>query len=102
MLLEVGRKTEHFAVVFEPWRLNSWNVVILRGVSFFLESSVVEAFSHLIDEVFVDYLFIELPLLLLGSIDEIELLCLVVVLLVGIMKDVPRQEGHLFWNVCLH
>jgi hypothetical protein len=88
MLLEVGIEAEHFTVVLEPWRLNSWNVVIFWGISFFLEGGVVETFSHLIDEVFVDYLFIELPLLLLGSIDEIELLCLVVVLLVGIMKDV--------------
>jgi hypothetical protein len=88
MLLEVGIEAKHFTVVLEPWRLNSWNVVIFWGISFFLEGGVVEAFSHLIDEVFVDCLFIELPLLLLGSIDEIELLCLVVVLLVGIMKDV--------------
>lgn len=102
MFLEVCVKAEYFSVVLEPGRLYPGNVVIFWSVSFFLEGGVVEAFGHLIDQVFVDYLFIELALLLLGSVDEIELLRLMEVLLVGIVEDVPRKEGNLFWNVCLH
>ena len=102
MLLEVGIETEDLTFVLEPRRLNPRNVVIFRSVSFFHEGGVVEAFGHLIDQVLVDYLFIELPLLLLRSIDEIELLSLVVVLLVWIMEDMTWEERHLLWNVCLH
>jgi len=44
----------------------------------------------------------ELTLLLLGSIDEIELLGFVVVLFVGVVEDVAREEGDLLGKVGLH
>lgn len=102
MFLEIGIEAQHLAVILEPGRLNARDIVIFGGVAFTHEGGVVEGFGHLIDQVLVDYLFIELPLLLLRPVHEIELLCLVEVLLVGVVEDVTRQEWHLLWNVCLH
>jgi hypothetical protein len=102
MLLEVGIESQHFSIVFKPRRLYSWNVVVLRWTSLFLVGEVVEGFGHLIDEVLIDLLFIVLSLLLLGAIDEIELLGFMIVLLIRIMEDMTWQEGDFLWNVCLH
>jgi hypothetical protein len=102
MLLEVRIESQNFPIVLEPRWLYPGYVIIFWCISLFLEGGVVETFGQLIDEVFVDGLFMELSLLLLGSIYEIELLCLVEALLVRIVEDVTREEGDLFRNVCLH
>jgi hypothetical protein len=67
-----------------------------------LEGEVAQRLSHLIDEVFINFLIEELAFLLLGTINEIELLGLVVVLLIGIVKDVAWKERNLFGDVELH
>ncbi len=102
MLLEVSIKAENLAVVFEPGRLNTRDVVVLRSLPRLLEAEVVERLGHLVDEVFVDFLFEELTLFLLRAVDEVELLGFMVVLLVRVMEDVARQEGHLLGDVHLH
>lgn len=82
--------------------MNAGNVVILWRASLLGEGQIVQCFGHLIDEVVIDLLLDELPLLLLGPINEIELLGFMIVLLIGIMEDVAWQEGHLFGNIGLH
>ena len=80
----------------------AWNVIVLWCLSWFLEGEVAQRLSHLIDEVFINFLIEELTFLLLGTINEIELLGLVIVLLIGIVKDVAWEERNLFGDVELH
>ena len=102
MLLEVGVKAQDLAVVFEPGRLDARDVVVLGCLPRLLEAEVVEGLSHLVDKVFVDFLFEELALFLLRAVEEVELLGFMVVLLVRVMEDVAREEGHLLGDVDLH
>jgi hypothetical protein len=102
MFLEIGIEPQYFSVVFEPRGLNTWDVIVLWCLPWFLEGKVAERLSHLIDQVLIDFLIEELTLLLLGTINEIELLGLVIVLLIGIVEDVTGEEWNLFRNVELH
>jgi len=102
VLLEIGIKSQHFSIVFEPRWLNTRNVVILRRLPGLLKAEIVQRLGHLINEILVNFLFEELPLLLLRTIYEVELLSLVVVLLIRIVEDMSGQERHLLWNIHLH
>jgi hypothetical protein len=102
VLLEVGVKAQDLAVVFEPGRLDARDVVVLGCLPGLLEAEVVEGLSHLVDKVFVDFLFEELALFLLRAVKEVELLGFMVVLLVRVVEDVAREEGHLLGDVDLH
>ena len=102
MLLEIRIEPQHLPIIFKPGWLNARDVVILWGASLLGESQIVQCFGHLIDEVVINLLFDELPLLLLGAINEIELLGFMIILLIGVMEDVAWEEGHLFRNIGLH
>ena len=80
----------------------TWNVIIFWCLSWFLKSKVAQRLSHLIDQVLIDFLIEELALLLLGAVNEIKLLGLVVILLIGVVENVTGEEGNLFGDVDLH
>lgn len=67
-----------------------------------MEGKCGQSLGHFVDEISINLFFMELTLLLLGSIDEIELLGFVVVLFVGVVEDVAREEGDLLGKVGLH
>ena len=102
MLLEVGIIPEDLPVVFEPGGLHAGDVVVFGGFSSFHEGEVIDGGAHLVEQVLVDILFEVLPFLLYRAVDEIELLGLVEVLLIGVVEDVPGQEGNLLGDVGLH
>lgn len=56
MLLEVGIISEYLSIIFKPGGLNSRNIVIFWLVSLFHEGEVIDGFTHLIDEMFIDIL----------------------------------------------
>jgi hypothetical protein len=82
--------------------LYSRDIIVFRHPPRFLKAKTTETLGHLIDEVNIDLFLIEVPLLLLRTIDEIELLRLVEVLLVGIVEDMSGKERDLLWNIGLH
>ena len=102
VLLEVCIVAKNLSIVFEPWRLYSGNVVIFRCFSLFHEGEIIDGGAHLVDQVLVDILFEELSFLLLRAIDEIELLCFMEILFIGIVEDMSWEEGNFLWNVGLH
>lgn len=102
VLLEICVEPEDFSVILEPWGLNSWDIVILRAFPSFLEGEIADRFCHLIDQILVNIFPDELPLFLLGAVDQIELLSFVEVFLVGVVEDMSWQERHLLRNIGLH
>ena len=102
MFLEIGIESKDLAVILEPRWLYPWNGVIVWCLPLLHEGEVVDGGAHFIDEVSIDILLKELLLLLNRSVDEIELLSLMEVLLIGVMEDMARQERNLLRNVSLH
>ena len=102
MLLEICVKSEHFSVIFQPWGLDSGDVIVLRGSAVLEEGQLTQALSQLVDEILINFLFQILFLLLNTAVHEIELLGLVEILLIRITEDVTRKERYLFWNIFLH
>lgn len=102
MLLEICVKSEHFSVVFQPWGLDSGDVIVLRSFTVLEEGQLAEALGQFVDEVLINFLFQILFFLLNASVHKIELLGLVEVLLIRITEDVTRKEWDLFWNIFLH
>lgn len=102
MLLEICVKSEHFSVIFQPWGLDSGDVIVLRGSAVLEEGQLTQALSQLVDEILINFLFQILFLLLNTPVHKIELLGLVEILLIRITEDVTRKERYLFWNIFLH
>ena len=87
MFLEICIESKDLAIILEPRWLNSGNGVIFGCFSLLHEGEIVDGSAHLIDEIGIDVLLEELLFLLNRSVDEIELLSLVVVLLIGVVED---------------
>lgn len=102
MFLEVGVEAKHFTIVLEPRRLYPWYIVIFWCGSLFLEGKVANRLAHLVDQIFIDILFKELPFFLLRSVHEVELLSLVIILFVRVMENMAWEEGNLLGKVGLH
>ena len=100
--LEVGIEPQHFSIIFEPRRLDSWDVVVLRSLSGLHEAHVIDRFAHLVQKILIYIFLIELPFFLNRAVHAVELLSFMEVLLVWVVEDVTRQERHLLGNVCLH
>ena len=102
MLLKICIKSEHFSIIFKPWRLHSRNIIIFRFLPVLKEGQLSEAFCHFVNEVSINLLFHKLSFLLVAPIYTIELLSLMEVLLIRITKNMTRQKRNLLWNVSLH
>ena len=57
VLLEVGIISKDLPIVFEPWGLYSWYVVVFWCFSSFHEGKIIDGGAHLVEEMFVNILF---------------------------------------------
>ena len=102
VLLEVGIESENLAVVLDPRRLDPGDGVIFGRRPISLETQIVDTLSELVDEIQVDLFGHILFFFLTTVVGVAELLGFVEVLLVGVVEDMPWQEGHLTREVRLH
>lgn len=101
MFLEEGIESQNLPIVLEPWSLDSRDVVV---ASIFPQTPRILEFAlgHLIKQVFIFLLF-QVGCLVRGdSVDQLKLMCLVEILLVGIREDVTREHRHLLRDIWLH
>lgn len=102
MFLKVCIKPQNFPVVLEPWRLDSWNVIVLWSPSVLEKSELRDTFSEFVNQVFINFLLNVLFFLLYTSINKVELLSLVEALFIRIAENVARKERNLLGNIFLH
>lgn len=103
MLLEVSIEPQDLPIVFQPRRLHSRNIIIVRLAPLAVcEAELELPILHGVYEVLIVFLLQGAPFLLLRAINVRELLGFVEVLLVRISEYVAGQEWDLFGQVDLH